>query len=131
MKRSRCHLASIALAVILISCSKSNESDLSENLENNGGNGNSCDTANMKFVTNIKPILQSSCYPCHSNANFEVSGIKLEDYADVKIQADNSNLLGTITHAAGYPPMPQGSAKLSDCNINKIRSWINHGAENN
>jgi hypothetical protein len=60
-----------------------------------------------------------------------MSGVKLEDYADVKEHADHGDLMGTITHAAGFPAMPQGGTKLSDCNINKIRAWINRGAEDN
>lgn len=133
MKRSVHFLASAVLAIVLFSCSKSNESDVSQNPGNNpgGGTGGSCDTTNMKFVANVKPILQSSCYACHSNANFSISGVKLENYADLKTHVDDSSLIGTITHAAGFPPMPQGGGKLSDCNINKIRSWINHGAQNN
>src|SRR5829696_1994528 len=127
MKRSYSFFASIAFVMILLSCSKSNEADLAS--ETPGG-GNSCDTANMKFATDIKPILQSNCYSCHSNANFAVSGVKLEDFNDVKARADNGDLIGVITHASGYPAMPQGGAKLSSCVINKIRSWVDHGAVN-
>jgi hypothetical protein len=132
MKPLRFYLASVACAVILFSCSKSNESDLGDdNGSTPGGNNSGCDTSNMKFAANIKPILSANCYSCHSNANFAVSGVKLEDYDDVKNRADDGKLIGVITHAAGYPPMPQGGAKLSECNINKIRSWIDHGALNN
>lgn len=133
MKRSFMLIAGIVLALVVVSCSKSNESDMNQTTDNNTGNtgNNTCDTANMTFATNIKPILQSNCYACHSNANYTVSGVKLEDYADVKPHADDGMLLGTITHAAGYPAMPQGGTKLSDCNINKIKSWIDHGAQDN
>lgn len=85
----------------------------------------------MKFAADIKPILQGNCYTCHSNANFDISGVKLEDYADVKEHADDGMLMNVITHAAGYPAMPQGGAKLPDCTINKIKSWIDHGALDN
>ncbi|HUQ96707.1 MAG TPA: hypothetical protein VM010_03510, partial [Chitinophagaceae bacterium] len=88
-------------------------------------------TSNMTFAADIKPILVANCYACHSNANFDVSGSKLEDYEDLKMHVDDGDVLGSITHAEGYPAMPQGSAKLSECNINKIRSWIDHGALNN
>jgi cytochrome c5 len=126
----RLYYLCIVLLAAAVSCSKSNEADLDGN---NGGNngGNNCDTVNMKFAANIKPILQNNCYACHSNANFSMSGVKLEDYADVKEHADDGELMGTITHAAGFPAMPQGGSKLSDCNINKIRAWINRGAEDN
>lgn len=128
MKRTYHFLSCILLSAIIVSCSKSNESDLTETPPPT----NNCDTVNMKFTTNIKPILQGSCYGCHSNANSASgSGVKLEDHADVKAHADDGDLLGVITHAQGYPAMPQGGAKLSDCNINKIKAWINQGAQNN
>lgn len=127
MKRTS-YFASCILLAAMVSCSKSNESDL----DGDGGGTNTCDTANMKFAANIKPILQSNCYACHSNANSAAgSGVKLEDYADVKTHADDGGLLGTITHSSGFPAMPKGGAKLSDCNINKIRAWVNGGAPNN
>lgn len=130
MKRMYSLLPVLLLTALVISCSKSNESDLDNDGGNNGGN--TCDTANMKFTANVKPILQSNCYSCHSNANSSASGgVKLEDYADVKAHADDGDLLGTITHSSGFPPMPQGGNKLSECNINKIRAWVERGALNN
>ena len=134
MKRSHAYLSALLFSIVLISCSKSNESDLNGNNNNpppGGGNTNGCDTVNMKFATNIKPILHGNCYTCHSNENFAVSGVKLEDYDDLKMHVDDGDIMGVITHAAGFPAMPQGGAKLSDCNIIKIRAWIDRGAPNN
>jgi hypothetical protein len=128
MKRFFFCLSLSALA-ILVSCSKDNETDVDNNPGTGGTNG--CDTTSMTFSANVKPILETNCYGCHSNANFSISGVKLEDHADVKLRAEAGSLLGTISHATGYPPMPQGGAKLSACNINKIRAWINQGALNN
>lgn len=119
----------LALVTFVFSCSKSNEED--ERTDTNNSGGNNCNTANMSFATDIVPILQSNCYACHSNANQAVSGVSLEGYSNVKVQVDNGSLIGAITHASGYPPMPQGGPKMSDCNISKIRSWVNNGAPNN
>lgn len=119
----------IACSTIIVSCSKSNEQDVT-NPGTGGGGGATCDTVNMKYATDVLPILQSNCYSCHGNGNVS-GGVSLGSYASVKTQADNGNLVGVITHAAGYPAMPQGGAKLSDCNINKIKAWIARGALNN
>ena len=129
MKRSFSFFASLASAVVLFSCSKKSETELTPTPP--GGTNTGCDTVNMKFATNIKPILQNNCYACHSNANFSISGIKLEEYADLKTHVSDGDVMGTITHAAGYPAMPQGGPKLSDCDINKIKAWIDRGAPNN
>jgi cytochrome c553 len=121
----------IACTTTIVSCSKDNEQDITNNNPPDGGGGdNSCDTVNMKYTANVLPIISANCYSCHGNGNVS-GGVSLGNYAGVKAQVDNGNLLHVINHDAGYPAMPQGGSKLSDCNINKIRSWINHGALNN
>jgi hypothetical protein len=130
MKQMRSFFLPIAVCVLVFSCSKSNEEDMGTD-QGNGGNNNTCNTENMSFASDIKPILQSNCYECHSNANYAISGVKLEDYADLKTHTDNGDLIGVITHATGYPEMPQGKPKLSACNINKIKAWVDAGAQDN
>lgn len=115
------------IGIVIISCSKSNELTESGN-SNTGGTG--CDTVNMKYTTDIKTIIQANCYSCHGNGQAQ-GGVNLDTYSSVKQHADNGSLIGVITHAAGYPPMPQGAAKLSDCDINKIKAWIARGTLNN
>jgi hypothetical protein len=93
---------------------------------------NSCDTTQVTFALSVKPILQNSCYPCHSNSTSSLGGnIKLEDYADVSFHASNGHLLGTISHSPGFVPMPQGAAKLEECKIIIIQKWIESGFPNN
>ncbi len=132
MKKTSVSVA-IATAVIIfysIGCSKSNDTTLA-----NGGAVTpppACDTVNMKYAANVIPILQASCYSCHgAGSNGGSGGIILDNYANLKKWADNGTLVGAITHAAGFVPMPYGQAKISDCNINKIISWVKNGAENN
>ena len=125
-------LLSIALVafVLLVSCSKSNEDDLDGNT---GGNNPpaTCVTTNMKYATDIAPIIQANCFSCHSNANMSISGISLEGHANLIKKVNDGALLGAINHAAGFTPMPQGGAKLSACIINKIKAWVDDGAQNN
>lgn len=129
MKKTAYYLLFIVLSSCLwLACTKANEESLKPNSP--GGGGNNCDTVAMKYAANIKPILQSACYSCHGNG-LNSGGVTLDTYAGVKAVAGNGRLMGAITHASGYAPMPQGGSKLSDCNINKIRGWINHGALNN
>ena len=119
---------------ILIACSKSNEEDMNNNNPGGGGgNPQTCVTTNMQYAANIAPIIQANCFACHSNASVSTSGapFSLEGYSNLKARVDDGKLLGAITHASGFVPMPQGGPKLSDCNINKISSWINAGAPNN
>ncbi|WP_242919864.1 hypothetical protein [Pontibacter liquoris] len=89
-----------------------------------------CDTSNVTFSATLTPIFKANCYSCHSTA-IATHGVVLDTYAGVKRQVDDGKLLGVITHAPGYPPMPQGGAKLSDCTIAKIKKWVDDGAPNN
>lgn len=116
-----------------LSCSKSSEDEIDDpGNPNNPNNPGNCDTTNRKYSTHVVPILQANCYSCHgANTNSGSNGVILEGHSNLKAKADAGILIGVITHASGYPAMPQGAAKLSDCNINIIRSWINNGAQNN
>ena len=120
----------LSIAIIgFTACSKSNEETLSGN-SNTGGSGNSCDTVNMKFAANVFPIIQNNCFSCHGNGVAN-GGVSLENYNLISQRAGNGSLMGAITHASGFSPMPQGRPKLAACDINKIKSWIDRGRLNN
>ncbi|TKK67673.1 cytochrome c [Ilyomonas limi] len=111
--------------MLIIGCSKSSEDRLTTPIP-----PSDCDTVNMTYSSDVQPILEANCYSCHGNGNVN-GGVTLDSYTGVKLVADNGLLIGVITHAPGYPPMPDGGGKLSDCDINKIKDWINRGASNN
>lgn len=92
-----------------------------------------CDLTNVTFAASVKPILQASCFSCHSNSNANSSGagIKLENYADVQTQAKNGKLMGAVKHSNGYSAMPKGGGKLTDCEIDQLQKWIDNGTSNN
>lgn len=92
-----------------------------------------CDTAfELSYVNDIEPILAATCYDCHgtfTSANGE--GNVLQGYNNLIVYVNDGRLMGTITHAPDYPPMPDGDPKLSDCRIARIDAWIRQGALNN
>ena len=89
-----------------------------------------CITTNISYVEDIAPIIQQNCFSCHSAA-VNTANITLEGHAKLAGYALNGQLLGVIRHSQGYIAMPQGAAKLSDCNIAKIEAWAMDGALNN
>ena len=93
--------------------------------------GQSCDTLDVSFASDVIPILSNNCYGCHSNANAPDfgNGLSLEDYADVTTMS--ARIIGAINHDNGFVPMPQGSQKLDSCKIGKIEAWVNQGSLNN
>ncbi len=87
-------------------------------------------TGTISYATKVVPILQTNCYGCHSGAS-PSGGQPMGNYNADKTMALNGKLLGVITHATGYSPMPKGGSKLSNCNIAVVRKWIQAGAPNN
>ena len=121
------------IAVLGYACTKSGGTvDGGNNNPDPPGSGNNCDTANMQYMADVVPILQNNCYRCHGSSTSSGSfGIVLEGYNNLKSYAESGTLIGVITHAQGFVPMPQDGGKLSDCNINKVKSWIENGMQNN
>jgi mono/diheme cytochrome c family protein len=94
-----------------------------------------CDSLNVTFSEIVFPIVQNSCYGCHSGSNPN-GGISLTNYAQIKAAASipsgsPGSLLGSITYSSGNVPMPDNGAPLSDCKIAQIRKWINDGMPDN
>ena len=88
-----------------------------------------CDTSNVTYKVTIASIISANCLGCHSSSGTG-GGILLTTYAQVKDQVNNGKFWGTVNHESGYVPMPQNAAQLSDCDLAKIRIWIDQGAPN-
>lgn len=122
------------ITLIACACTKSSGTggEENENPDPPGGGNINCDTANMKYMADVVPILQNNCYSCHGATTSSGSfGIVLEGYNNLKPYAESGTILGVITHAEGYIPMPQNASKMDECNINKIRSWLMNGMQDN
>src|SRR5277367_4532441 len=95
-----------------------------------------CDTVDMKYASDVVPILQNHCYSCHSAVN-PASGIALEGFTNLHPYTVDTaggrvcTLVGNISHDPGYNPMPFNEPMLDTCLINQIVDWVNHGALDN
>lgn len=95
-----------------------------------GGGNNGCDTTNVSYSQTVKPILNDHCIACH-NSNGASGDINLSSHAGVSHAAASGKLYGAIAHLGGYEAMPKGGNKLADCDIQKIKAWIDAGTPNN
>jgi hypothetical protein len=87
-----------------------------------------CSTANVTYTNFVSGILQSyGCTGCHNNQS-QPNGINWEGYQNAKTSALGGRMMGAISHAPGYSPMPKTGGKLTDCEINKVKAWIDAGA---
>jgi uncharacterized membrane protein len=89
-----------------------------------------CDTSAVTFGSSVQPIIQNRCVSCHSGT-FPSAGIDLSTYQNINIYAQNGSLVGVIDHQSGFSPMPQGTPKMLQCEIDKIKTWVNSGSPNN
>ncbi|QEC68546.1 hypothetical protein FRZ67_14985 [Panacibacter ginsenosidivorans] len=97
---------------------------------NNTTGCSGCDTSIYTYSGAVNGIMQNNCVACHS-ASLKNGGVDLSTYNGVKSAAVAGKLMGTITHSTGYVAMPQGAAKLGDCEIKQIQKWIDSGTPNN
>jgi hypothetical protein len=119
----------IVLLVVLGGCYYDNEEELYP------VQGNDCDTTNVTFSGTIFPIINDNCTSCHSGS-FPQSNILLTDHTTISAQAaipvgQDGSLYGAVSHDPGNTPMPYQLPQLSDCNIQKIKVWIDAGRPDN
>ncbi len=89
-----------------------------------------CDLENVTYSEIIAPIMAARCNACHSGASPPLE-IKTDNYADLRVIALSSRLVGAINHDEGFSPMPQGQPQLDKCPREQIAAWVNDGAPAN
>ena len=88
-----------------------------------------CGVATVSYKTEIEPLIESKCSPCH----FDTPGANdpspsFKSYSEFRGVAErpSSRLLCRIKHESGCDPwMPLNQDQLSDSSITLIESWIN------
>jgi hypothetical protein len=124
MKRFFCValMATAGVVFFSLACTKKNEQEFAK----------VCTTDSMSYSKDIVPILENNCYGCHGNGNTGGSGgINLDGYANLNVMVKNGHLIGCVTHAPTFTPMPYNLPKLPDCEISKIVAWVDQGALDN
>lgn len=90
----------------------------------------SCDSTSFSFSMAVQPTIVSYCQGCHSGSN-PSGGILLTNYQQIVDQSQSGALLGSITRASGYVPMPLNQPALDPCLVDQIRRWIDAGMPDN
>lgn len=93
--------------------------------------GNNCDTSNVTFSQTVQPILSQHCNTCH-NTSVNNGGVITDNYNDLMNPVNSGVFWKAINHEGnGIVPMPFNGQKLPECDLQKIRVWIDQGAPNN
>ncbi len=89
-----------------------------------------CDLEMVTYSEEIVSILEEGCISCHSESTVS-GGVRLDNYQQVAIVAENGRLLGAVSWSPDYINMPFGGTQIDDCYIQQIETWIDAGFPNN
>lgn len=92
------------------------------------GNPN-CDNTIFSYNGRIKSIMESNCTGCHSGSN-PSAGIPLTNFTETKTANNAGFWLCSIQQLNQCSAMPKGG-KLSDCEIEACRKWVEAGYPEN
>jgi hypothetical protein len=86
-----------------------------------------CDTVDLTYTNQIKPLFDGNCMDCHSTDNAS-GNIILDNYASIKDAINTGKVTTSINYEASgskfnMPP----SRKMNDCKILQISKWIEEG----
>lgn len=92
-----------------------------------------CDTTGITYTNGAAAIINASCATagCHNTGT--MSTFAMGNYTEAFAAVGFGRIIGAINHQAGFLPMPypEGTAKLDQCDIDKLTAWINAGALEN
>jgi len=91
------------------------------------------DTVNVTYSLVVSPIIQANCLDCHNTANYQTKGSfqNFDQFSVLQGHALSGRLMKCLRHEPLSPPMPKDRAKLSDCDLARIQTWVDAGALNN
>lgn len=88
-----------------------------------------CNPVNVSFAGDIQTILNGNCLGCHSGSA-PSGGINLSSHGGVQAAAQSGKLYNAVSQNGQATPMPP-NGKLPACDIQKIKVWVDAGANNN
>lgn len=93
-----------------------------------------CDASpqSVTYAGVISPIFDAHCRECHGSnvASVLGGGNDFGSYQTIK-RYPAASILNSIQHTPGYDEMPKGRAKIPECDILRIKAWIDAGQLNN
>lgn len=109
--------------LMIISCGKDGD-------DTGGGDPDECEALDVKFSTDIMPIVSATCAipDCHeagfANGDFTA-------YDGIKMFVDDGAFETEVVNKTMPPDDTLGPESLTDTEIEKIQCWIADGAPNN
>lgn len=93
-----------------------------------------CDASaqTVTYAGVVSPIFDTHCRECHGSNVYQTlgGGNDFGNYQGIK-RYPAASILASIQHTPGFDAMPKGRAKMSDCDILRIKAWMDAGEPNN
>lgn len=90
-----------------------------------------CNLSKVTYKETIAPIMAQNCNMCHYTGATNAGGWVTDNYTDLSLIATPDGPFWNGINWISGTPMPKGGAKLSPCDLGKIKKWISDGALNN
>lgn len=84
------------------------------------------DTTTVTYTSSIKRIVDLYCVGCHIK-QVSGSGPILTTHARVKDEIINGHFMQTIEHIDGYVPMPPGRTRVTEREVQLLKTWVRRG----
>jgi hypothetical protein len=87
----------------------------------------SCDTTDVSYSAQVKPILDANCIGCHNSS----ASKNFDGYAQISAYlAGNASLFISNINYTGPQPMPP-TGRLDTCSVRQCILWVQSGYPNN
>jgi hypothetical protein len=104
-----------------------------------------CTAREVSYRSDVQPILAANCYECHASGKpgYEASGFDTTSYdallrggkfgALIKPGDAFTSAFNMVIEGRVHPSirMPHGREKLSDRDLDILKTWVQQGAKNN
>ncbi len=95
-------------------------------------------TTTISYVSDIKPIMVTYCYgqgtqTCHVTSSNQGASGDFTTYAGLKAKVDNGTIQSRVINLGGDmpPSYSTGPIALAPDDLEKLKTWVNNGAQDN
>ena len=96
----------------------------------------SCDSINITYLKDIRPIFSTNCYSCHGTGVLTGAGLNLEDTSSLRNYLQNGfrgdGIYGSkLYHCMLHSPLAQQMPPtyiVDSCSLSKVHHWLATGA---
>ena len=85
-----------------------------------------CNATTVNYADMAEIMNRNSCNSCH-NASLASGNVQTDNYNSLRSVAQSGKLWGAVNHLPGFVPMPQGTGKISQCDLSRIKKWVDSG----